>query len=106
MSYPPLSCEDELTKALEFISLTVRMKLDLAECNLSLRDWQAIPLERRRELHDFEADSDKAIKRFRHMLEDALRQAHRPSPRRLPASGSAHVREWKHADQLPDRSVI
>lgn len=89
MAYPQvcLRLENELVDDLEYISLAVRKKLNLAGCKISLRDWQAIPLQQRRELHEFNADSDKAIKHLRRMLEDALRQARRPSPRRLQALG-------------------
>ncbi|MGH8502438.1 MAG: nitrate reductase associated protein [Gammaproteobacteria bacterium] len=105
MAYPQISLrlENELDDDLEHISLAVRMKLDLAGCKISLRDWQAIPLQQRCELHEINADSDKAIKRFRRMLEDALRQARRPSPRRLQALGSAQVRDWKDPAELPNR---
>lgn len=105
MAYPQVSLrlENDVVNDLEYISLAVRMKLDLAGCKISLRDWQAIPLQQRCELHEIDADSDKAIKHFRHVLEDALRQAHRPSPRRLQALGSARVRDWKDPAQLPDR---
>lgn len=97
MAYPQVSLrlEYDVVDDLEYITLAVRMKLDLAGCKISLRDWQAIPRQQRRELHECNADSDKAIKHFRRMLEDALRQAHRPSPRRLQALGSARARAWK-----------
>jgi len=70
---------------LEYIGLAVRMKLNLAGYKSNLRDRQAIPRRQRCELHEIDVDSDRAIKHFRRMLEDALRQARRPSPRWLQA---------------------
>lgn len=105
MAYPQVSLvfENDSADDLEYVSLAVSMKLNLAGCKISSRDLRAIPLPQRCELHDFNADSDKAIKRFRRMLEDALRQAHRPSPRRLQTCGSAQVKDWKNPAQLPDK---
>jgi hypothetical protein len=102
MAYPRLSCEGEAARDLKFMSLAVRMKLDLAGCKVSLQDWQAIPLDRRRELDEMEAESDDAIEQFRRLFEHTLKQADRPLPHRLRESEAARVKEWKDAAALPE----
>jgi hypothetical protein len=101
MAYPRLSCEGEAARDLKFISLAVRMKLDLAGFKVSLQDWQAIPVDKRWQLHDMEAESDDAIEQFRRLCEQALTQADRPLPHRLQESELAHVKEWKDAIAVP-----
>jgi hypothetical protein len=101
MAYPRLSCEGEAARDLKFISLAVRMKLDLAGFKVNLQDWQAIPVDKRWQLHDMEAESDDAIEQFRRLFEQALKQAARPLPHRLQESELAHVKEWKDAIAVP-----
>ncbi len=102
-AYPSLPCEGDAARDVKFMSLAVRMKLDLAGCKVSLRDWQAIPVDTRWELHEMEAESDAAIERFRRLLEHALEQADRPPPHRLPVSETAKVKEWTDAAAPPQR---
>ncbi len=94
MSYPLLEFERTKDPTNEFITLAVRMKLDLAGCKIGLQDWSAFSRNQRQTLHDTDAESDSTVKAFKRILCDVLSQADRPPPSNLPATKLARTTQW------------
>jgi hypothetical protein len=65
MTYPRLELEKKEDPADEFITLAVRMKLDLAGCRISLEDWKAMAKKAQWELHNFVTETSADIQEFK-----------------------------------------
>lgn len=101
MPYPLLEQEHEQDPEMNWITLAVRMKLDLAGLKLGLRDWQKLPIAQRRVLHDAPVESEQEIARFGRMLDNLLRQNGCAAAQPLPQSKRTDVERWNQAATVP-----
>jgi uncharacterized protein len=67
--------EPEAVRALTYIPLRLRMKLDLCGVHLPQRQWNALPIPARESLMSTPCRSDSEVARFREALASSLRRA-------------------------------
>jgi hypothetical protein len=101
MTYPRLELEKKEDPADEFITLAVRMKLDLAGCRISLEDWKAMAKKAQWELHNFVTETSADIQEFKKMMTEALMKASRAKPEQLSQTSIAKVTKWKDTGPIP-----
>ena len=101
MQYSLLEQERIQDPDMGWITLAVRMKLDLAGLKLRLQDWQKLPIAQRRALHDAAVETEQQIARFSRLLVDMLRENNCDAPRPLPQSKHTDIERWKHAGVMP-----
>lgn len=106
MPYPLLEQERTQDPDMEWITLAVRMKLDMAGLKLRLQDWQKLPIAQRRALHDAPAESDQEIGRFGRLLEGMLGDIGCDAPQPLPQSKRSDVERWNHAAAMPREVTV
>lgn len=101
MTYPILAYEHQEDPKLDWITMAVRMKLDLVGLKLRLKDWQTLPIERRRELQDAPAETESDIDQFGKLLNTTLRGAGHEAPESLSESRKADISYWKDPSAMP-----
>ena len=101
MPYPVLQFEKEADPDGEWITMAVRMKLDLAGLKIRLPDWTALAPEERTTLHDMPAESDEQVAAFCEFLHAALARAGRPEAVALPPEQAAGAASWKQPGPPP-----
>lgn len=101
MTYPRLELEKKEDPGGEFITLAVRMKLDLAGCRISLEDWKALPDNSQCELHNFITETFADIQEFKKMMTEALMNVSRTQPEQLSQASIAKVSWWKDTGPIP-----
>ncbi len=99
--YPILEFERGDDPAGVLIPMSMRMKLDLAGCRISLDDWQALPPANRHELRAGVVDTELGLTEFKRKLNNALRAANRNQPLPLPDFELMEIRLWKDHCQIP-----
>lgn len=86
---------------MDWITMAVRMKLDLVGLKMRLRDWQALPMAQRRALQDAPAESEQEIDQFRQRVTTILREAGRGAPQPLSETKRGDMANWKDAPAMP-----
>lgn len=86
---------------MDWITMAVRMKLDLVGLKMRLRDWQALPMAQRRALQDAPTESEREIDQFGQLVTTILREAGRDAPQPLSETKRSDVVNWKDASAMP-----
>ena len=86
---------------MNWITMAVRMKLDLVGLKMRLKDWQVLPIEQRQELHDAPAETERDIEQFGELLNATLRGAGREAPESLSGSKQADSSYWNDPSTMP-----
>jgi hypothetical protein len=77
MRYPLLAFEKSDDPEGEWMSMGLRMKLDLAGLRISLADWQALEPDDRTALNDAPAEAQAEVESFAALLKRAMQSASR-----------------------------
>lgn len=86
---------------LVWMPLALRMKLDLAGLKISLADWQAISLGRRRALVAGRAEAEAEIGVFVSLLSSALQAGGRPAAASLAGEKRGGIEVWDDSARVP-----
>ena len=84
--------------------MAVRMKLDLVGLKMRLKDWQALPMAKRRALQEAPAESEQEIDQFGQLVTTTLREAGRDAPEPLSESKRSDVVNWKDTSTMPQET--
>lgn len=100
-SYPILAFEREGDPEWHYISMAVRMKLDLGGLKISLSDWQALPKPDRHALHTHDVETEQGLTQFQEKLKAVLHRAGRQVPARVSPAKLTRVGEWSNRGTVP-----
>ena len=100
MSYPRLEIERAEDPDGTWLSLGMRMKLDLAGMQISLADWKALSVATQTELEQASGEEEATIQTFARRLETSL-QTTGKSCRPLPPDKLRAVEKWKSPGPEP-----
>lgn len=100
-AYPLLDFERQADPSGEWITMAVRMKLDLAGLKIDLAQWQSLTAEERDELHSLPVETLGQIEAFASVLRRALQAASCGEARTLPPDQCAALESWSEPGPMP-----
>lgn len=85
-----------------WMSLALRMKLDLAGVKVSLGDWQMLGASTRSHLQEMNSSTQSELEQFAAELGRALEEVGAHAPKALSAQKLAKIEGWKNPGPIPE----
>jgi hypothetical protein len=101
-TYPVLAFERLADPDGDWITMAVRMKLDLVGLKVGLAQWQALERQVRESLHGMPGESQRQLENFKGMLVDSLKTANVEPAGPLSAGKRELVTCWTEGAVQPD----